>query len=45
MQMAGVLGLDGRVEIHEEGEQIGREDEGDDPLEYRGGIIVSCEGA
>jgi len=43
VQIARVLGVDGGVEVHVEGEEVGGEDEGDDPFEYRGGVVASCE--
>jgi len=35
-----VLGADGRDEVHEEGEDVEGEDEGDDPFEDGGGVEV-----
>jgi hypothetical protein len=39
-----VFGLHGRVKVDIEGEDVKREDEGDDPLEHGAGVVVSCEG-
>lgn len=35
----------GRVQVDVEGEDVGREDEGDDPLEHGAGVVVAREGA
>lgn len=43
--MRGVLGGGGRVQVDVEGEDVGGEDEGDDPLEHGAGVVVAGEGA
>lgn len=43
--VAAVLGVDGRVQVDVEGEDVEAEDEGDDPLEHGGGVVeaVLCQ--
>lgn len=37
--------LDGGIQVHVKRKDIGGEDEGNHPLEYRAGVVVLCEGA
>ncbi len=37
-----LLGRSRRVQVDDEGEDVGGEDEGDDPLEDCGGVVVVC---